>query len=36
MQKLVFIFFYCFLVFFIICENCLDSKRENFISNLLD
>jgi len=36
MQKLIFIFFYCFLVFFLICENFFDSKKGNIISDFLD
>ncbi len=36
LQKLIFTFFYIFLIFFILCENFFQSKDGNIISDLMD
>ncbi len=35
-QKLTFIFFYFFLLFFIVCENFFQSEKGNIISEMMD
>jgi len=35
-QKLIFVFFYCFLLFFLLCENFFQSENKNVISDLID
>lgn len=35
-QKLIFVFFYCFLLFFLLCENFFQSENKNVISDLMD